>query len=319
MRKSVCMSSQSTRKFMRFITSVLCVCALSATAISVSAKNETGEVKYGTPSIDGKLDDIYTSSASTSLKDNFFYPWAENNEEITKEQADASAQTYFLWDEEYFYACTIVKDHDVYAKDPSYYTTPYPWQDDGIELYLDYKDESFTLHNDANGIIMYAYGGTSGGTKAFADVKGIGSDFGHPAIPNTEVKSKYATTLTDDGYIIETAIALKDNAEFKAGDVMKCALQVNDIYSSEGKKGYALGSQDCYNSGIELTFAEKPDTSASDAATSNTSNTSNASNTSDKDPSPQTSDIGVYAAAAAIGSAACFVFVKHIEKKDKNK
>lgn len=164
---------------------------------------------------------------------------------------------------------------------------------------------------------MYAYGGTSGGTKAFADVKGIGSDFGHPAIPNTEVKSKYATTLTDDGYIIETAIALKDNAEFKAGDVMKCALQVNDIYSSEGKKGYALGSQDCYNSGIELTFAEKPDTSASAAATSNTSNTSNASNTSDKDPSPQTSDIGVYAAAAAIGSAACFVFVKHIEKKLK--
>ncbi len=311
MKKSVCIGQQNTKKFMRFIVSVLCVCAFSATAISVSAKNESGEVKYGTPSIDGKLDDIYKSSASTSLKDNFFYAWAENkDDETVKEQADASAETYFLWDEEYFYTCTIVKDNDVYAKDPSYYTTPYPWQDDGVELYLDYKDESFTLHNDGSGIIMYAYGGSSGGTKAFADVKGIGANFGHPAIPNTEVKSKYVTVLTDDGYIIETALALKDNAEFKAGDIMKCALQVNDIYSAEGKKGYALGSQDCYNSGITLTFAEKPDAAAS---------TAGSSNSSDKEPAPQTSDIGVYASAAAICSAACFAFVKKIEKKNKNK
>ena len=312
MKKKVCISSQKTKAFMRFITSVLCVCAFSATAISVSAKNTAGEVKYGTPSIDGKLDEIYKSSASTSLKDNFFYPWSESKEdEIVKEQADASAETYFLWDEDYFYTCTVVKDNDVFAKDPTYYTTPYPWQDDGVELYLDYKDESFTLHNDANGIIMYAYGGSSGGTKAFADVKGIGADFGHPAIPNTEVKSKYVTALTDDGYIIETALALKNDAKFKAGDIMKCALQVNDIYSSEGKKGYALGSQDCYNSGITLTFAEQPDTAAS-ADPSNSGNT----NTS---PSPQTSDIGVYAAAAAIGSAACIVFMKQIEKREKTK
>lgn len=313
MKKHITPNSYSPCKKRKLFTAFLCISILSATAISVSAKNTASEVKYGTPSIDGKLDEIYKSSASTSLKDNFFYPWLESKEdEIVKEQADASAETYFLWDEEYFYTCTVVKDNDVFAKDPTYYTTPYPWQDDGVELYLDYKDESFTLHNDANGIIMYAYGGSSGGTKAFADVKGIGADFGHPAIPNTEVKSKYVTALTDDGYIIETALALKNDAKFKAGDIMKCALQVNDIYSSEGKKGYALGSQDCYNSGITLTFAEKTDTAAS-ADPSNSGNTNNTS------PSPQTSDIGVYAAASAIGSAACIVFMKQIEKREKNK
>lgn len=277
----------------------------SSFMIGVSAKNATGTVSYGTPVIDGKLDEAYLSSATETMKRNkFFCPWApEKDQESKADTCKSDATSYFLWDDEYFYTCTVVKDEKVFARAEEYYATPYPWQDDGIECIYSKADGTFTLHTDASGVIAYAYNIQGG---AWADVPDIG-DFGKPDLKNKDCKSKFATAITDDGFVIETALKLtKEDAKYISGDEIKFALQVNNLDDSEGKIGHAIGSQDCVNIGITLTLGEKP----ADAPEK-----PSAPVTEEKPSAPQTSDAGVVMGAAALVSGAVFTALKF--KKEK--
>ncbi len=283
----------------------------SSFMIGVSAKNGTGTVSYGTPVIDGKLDEAYLNSGTETMKRNkFFCPWApEKDQESKADTCKSDATSYFLWDDEYFYTCTVVKDDQVFARSEEYYATPYPWQDDGIECIYSKGDETFTLHTDASGVIVYAYNiqKGAGSTAAWADVPDIG-DFAKPDLKNRDCKSKFAAALTDDGFIIETALKLsKEDAKYLSGDEIKFALQVNNLDDSEGKIGHAIGSQDCVNIGITLTLGEKP----ADAPEK-----PSAPATEEKPNAPQTSDAGIVMGAAALVSGAVFTALK-LKKENK--
>lgn len=302
------------KKSVKFALACSLIAVISSSVmLSVSAKNGTGTVSYGTPVIDAKLDEAYLTSATESMKRNkFFYPWApEKEQEANAETCKSDATSYFLWDDDYFYTCTVVKDEKVFARAEEYYGSPYPWQDDGIECIYSKGDDMFTLHTDASGVIAYAYNIQKGpgSNTAWADIPDIG-DFSNPDIKNKDCKSKFAVALTDDGYIIETALKLaKEDAKFISGDEIKFAIQVNNIDDTEGKIGYAIGSQDCINIGITLTLGEKPADASSTSATPVLAEKPNA---------PQTSDAGIVTGSAALVSGAVFTVLKLKKGKESD-
>ncbi len=81
---------------------------LKAGAPAAGEPNETNVYK-GTPVVDGKLDDIYLTSAKQVLGAPF-HQWGSY---VAGENDNMSAEAYFLWDDNYLYTCVVVTDPDV--------------------------------------------------------------------------------------------------------------------------------------------------------------------------------------------------------------
>ena len=173
------------------------------------------DVLKGTPEIDGVLEDIYTQSASMDL-DNFnFYVWGEFDSNIT-------ATAYFLWDENYFYVCTVVNDSTICSAGKDYIDAnqPNPWQNDAVENWFLDNGTKMKIHNDAQGLIMF--GDPEGGLSI--DMS----------------KAVYKTTVDGNKYTVETALPF---ADMKAGREIGFAMQVNDIANNDNTNGAASGNQ----------------------------------------------------------------------------
>lgn len=76
-----------------------------AAALPVSAKGT--DIRNGTPVLDGRLDDIYTESASIELENFGFYVEGTTDSDY---EAAKGTTAYFLWDEDYLYVCCVVVD-----------------------------------------------------------------------------------------------------------------------------------------------------------------------------------------------------------------
>ncbi len=121
-----------------------------ATLKIVSCPNQ---VLKGTPTLDGVLDDAYLSSA------HFATLAVENDPDaiaaavkdaddhtivLTKHAGDgstsankfgASAELYYLWDNDYVYLCVVVKDETKFPRSEDYVKQKNPWINDAIEFY----------------------------------------------------------------------------------------------------------------------------------------------------------------------------------------
>ncbi len=258
---------------MKKLASLILAGLLTVAMIAPVAADSTDILK-GTPEIDGVLDEIYLQSASQALQNPAFYAWGDSGE------ADMDATSYFLWDDNYLYVCTVVTDDDVVDVGAACYeANPTNWQADAVEAWYNEGNGIFKSHADAYGNTFF-----------------VQANPGEPTFTNADLKS--AAELTDDGYIIEYAMPF---ANLGDGETFSFSLQVNDISTEDHANGYASGLQtadiEMTMSGTEVTYPE-PETEAPvvDEVVEVTA--------------PATFDAGIIAAVAAIVSAAGYAISK---------
>jgi hypothetical protein len=184
----------------------------AALAVSCMTPLHAADVKAlkGTPVIDGKLDDIYTQSGTLKV-DNTMHVWSQGT---GKTDSKASSVSYFLYDDNYLYIATVVKDSaivDTGIKDN--------WKADAVETWIKFDPAAAKPSK----ISVDAFN-----TKIY------GSDY------TTFDKCKSAVTRGTDTYTVEVAIPLDG---LKTGSVVPISMQINDFLDKDTTNGAAWGSQ----------------------------------------------------------------------------
>jgi hypothetical protein len=195
----------------------------AALAVSSMLPVHAADIKAlkGTPTIDGKLDDIYTQSGSLKV-DNTMSIWSAGT---GKTASDASSVSYFLYDDKNLYIATTVKDSTIVDTG-----IKSDWMANSVETWIKFSD---TAAKNAK-IAVDAFN-----TKIY------GSDY------TTFDKCKSATTRDKASYIVEVAIPLDT---FKTGSVVPISIQINDFLEKEATNGAAWGSQKADN---KLTLSDQ--------------------------------------------------------------
>ena len=170
------------------------------------------EILKGTPELDGQLDDIYTQSAVYTIEaDSVNYAWG--GAEI---QDFSEAASYFLWDDNYLYVCTVNVDDT-----PVALTGEKTWQNDAAELWFIDEGLRHKIHAAADG--NFFLGGDGDGQTPY--------DF---------AGAKSVANYTDDSWCIEVALPMND---LGAGKEFSFTLQVNNCLDDGAAAGSASGSQ----------------------------------------------------------------------------
>ena len=256
---------------MKKIIAGIAALLIAAAALPVSASGT--DVLNGTPVLDGKLDDIYTQSASIELENFGFYTGGSTDAD--KEGAKGT-KVYFLWDKDYLYLCCVVVD-DTATKTKQDGVDYENWATcDNLELYFWDADGN----EDSRGNIhVGCLGDGLRWEKAFEDIKEI----------------KAVGTATDTGYITEIAVPVT-NFDLKAGSNFKFALQYNNYIPADDAaiaSGYQAvgGATDFALLADKVVVKEEPKT--------------------DDGASASTLDAGIVTAAAALAaSGAAFISLK---------
>ncbi len=178
------------------------------------------KINYGTPKIDGVVDDIYanTFQCTSSTVAN----WDNGNGVVS--DSDAQGTTYILWDEYWVYFCTEVYDSTILSQgeDWIFNGTHWggPWMNDAVQIFLAWhgEDDDATTYQkwgmDAYGILLYTVNDSlyyEGYEEAYAVAK-------------MDKKNRK--------YVIEMAIP---NAEgLTEGDFLGFCQQINDIVDFAG-------------------------------------------------------------------------------------
>ncbi len=205
---------------MKKLFSIILIACLAMAVMAVapvSAAND--EVLYGTPELDGVVDEIYKSSLTIE------YVNEADNAVEDQPWFTASGTFYALYDASYVYLCADVKDDDVVsAADSFVYENNNPYQNDVVEFRLDFNggDAMFKIGVDAYGKRAYTI------QPDLCDIEQV----------------EYACTQSEDGYVIEVKVPYDTNDR-------------NDVYSA-GKLGLKVWLFDLHGDyeGIEAAQAK---------------------------------------------------------------
>ena len=248
---------------------------LAAAMIAPASAADAQEVLYGTPVIDGVLDEMYTRSASHSLRNFAFYAEGDSSVGTTAEGTTA----YMLWDEDNLYIAVEVNDETPCDYDSSIDYAAWNTSDNIENFLFSVKDDTYEfIHISAVGDITYA--------ELFEQLY------------DSDIET--AAESTDKGYVIEFAIPLPEEiAELKAGSEFVYSLQYND-YIPASNAVIANGGQSI-EQGDRYVFSDTKAlvedvivTPVEDSVTT----------------APQTFDAGIIAAVTAIVSAAGYAISK---------
>lgn len=205
--------------YMKKLTAILMI-ALIVLSLGMPAFADsvtTKEVYYGTPTIDGKLDEMYQQSYYLDIDNYNFGTWSpEEEEEEPTFEGHIEARSYLLWDEYYLYVCTVVDDPAIMTVGQAFLTIPSNWEtfeNDCVEMWLCEKGNYYKITIDAYGYNCYI---------------GIGN--GAPTYKKKDVV--YMTTVDEEAgrYIVEAAIPLP---EVGPGKDFGYSLQVNDMRTED--------------------------------------------------------------------------------------
>lgn len=188
----------------------LAVLSMGMTCFAENAA--TNEVYYGTPELDGKLDEMYEQSYFMDVNNYNFGAWAPDGQEEPVFEDHIEARSYLLWDEYFLYVCTVVDDPAIMSVGEAFLKLPSNWdtyRNDCVEMWICEKDNYYKITIDAYGYNCYI---------------GIGN--GAPNFKKTDVQ--YVTTVDEAAgqYIIEAAIPLP---EIGPGKDFGYSIQVNDM------------------------------------------------------------------------------------------
>lgn len=200
------------------IVSILAlVMILSMVLIPVSAA-EANTILTGTPTVDGKLDDIYAQSWSgavdTSKKIWVADDYADN---------DIAATVYMLHDDAYLYICGVVTGDSNVVDSKSV-----SWATDGLDIWL----SSYAVETEMGAyskLPLSAYG------DALATSGAIGDFDNGLHIDHTQ--SVVAATQTEGGYTVEAKIPLDALYYDVEHTSIAVNLQLNNIASADENGG----------------------------------------------------------------------------------
>jgi hypothetical protein len=181
--------------------------------IRIEPPAETVDALAGSISVDGQVDAVWSTTPKRII--------AKTTGSIQGD-ADASATWQALWDENYLYVLVDVTD-DVIKKD-----SIHPWQDDGVELFLDVGGEGASAYgSDDYQYVVPALSNTA--------VVGVNSAARVPGI-------RVASVSRNGGYRVEMAIPWHSEAGalVSNGDTVGLEVQVNDDDDGGAREGKLL-------------------------------------------------------------------------------
>lgn len=166
--------------------------------------SEKVQAIYGTPKLDGEIDEIWNSIAETKM--------------LNAAYGDHGASGTFktMWDEKYLYVLVDVTDENLDD------TSANDYEQDSVEFFINESHEKPDSYE--NGDAQYRVN--------YKNKQSFGSGTPDTENFNTSVK------LTDKGYIVEAAIPLR-LAAGKEGAVLGFDVQINDSHG-EGVRDYIL-------------------------------------------------------------------------------
>ena len=291
-----------------------CLMAAALCAAPIAAEEEEnprGYAAYGTPVLDGTVDDVWSSTEE--------YPIA-----LVKDGTDEGITSTWkaLWDENNLYFLIEVKgDNDHYFNgDQS--------TGDGIELYFDALNNDPVDFSSDDGVIQIGVRGDDTSDAAYD-----GTD-----TAKANILDNYTIVAVehDDGFTYEASVALSkfcSDFKFAAGTVIGLEIQVNSQADGTGRtSAYGWSDEDnmcwqypmCFGD-LELLAAPAAETEAETTAETEAETIAEteaeteavvetAEETVDaaeaETTAPATFDIGVIAAAAGIISAAGYMLSK---------
>lgn len=188
--------------------------AFQLVTVALPMNAADGEVKKGTPVVDGILDEIYFQSHSYTVTiENPVY----NEGAEYADAADTAAVTYMLWDDQYVYVCSVVTDSTLLSvgKD-TLDAADYTWQNDVCEMWWNVDGNINLVNLDAFGYRMT----------------------GSPTVTGSEgyiAKS----TMDKTSYIVEFAYPYAN----KAGNTFCYSTQINNILVGDATKIICIGAQ----------------------------------------------------------------------------
>ncbi len=220
---------------MKKITALLLVVMMLVSAFSMSAfaavdmYNEDcativkETVLKGTPTIDGKLDAIYTQSLTVKLHGPAdAYHLQGGAEDIT-----ATATAYALYDNNYVYIFFDVVDKTLMQADPEYVQDhPHPHLNDAVEFRVgDDLEDHFAPYDGSNDAHHLFYVDAHGDRFTCYE-ESMGDDI-------EKMKSKVITDTATGKYTAEVAIPLQK--AFKEGEMIQFNFQIDDLQDDMGK------------------------------------------------------------------------------------
>ena len=218
-------------------SAALILSALIAATLMIPTQAADYKALTGTPTVDGKLDDIYTQSQAIETSTKSKKIWSSGN---GADKSDADAKTYVLHDNDYIYFCTVVKESTIVECG-----IKSGWQSDAVELWIKFDGAN------KKKVSVDAFG-----TKIYGDIADTS-------------KYKSAVTRADGQYITELAIP---KADFKKEPV-GISVQINDFQEAAATNGAAWGSQGAEDTitlssdkvVVKKTETKKPDSAAKTA------------------------------------------------------
>lgn len=136
----------------------------------------TGTSTYGTPTIDGEIDEIWNTAEVLKVN------------QYTSAWTGAKATLRTLWNEEYLFALFEVKDSLLNADSEN------PWEHDSIEIFIDEKDNKSTSFEEDDSQYRINFNNLV--------------NFNNNNDGTISDKFKSATKVVDGGYIVELQIPL---------------------------------------------------------------------------------------------------------------
>ncbi len=229
---------------MRIISLFLCACflVLFPSSPSVNLPNEpekpqaAEEILFGTPEIDGVLDEIYLESYCYVLPKGENLNYAPSREDAEIMMENTAGTVYYLYDDTYLYACAVICDETLMSRGEKWrFETTWPWNDDGAELYYAFSsDHMFAIHTDAFGI------------RSVVDEKIWGTNHSTAKKYHDTPKEDYATAIVSNNiYIIEIRVELDEG--MGAGDTIGLFLEIDDRYSETGTGALFPANRDPMN------------------------------------------------------------------------
>ena len=225
--------------------------SLSVLGGSMSLHAASDKILAGTPTIYGKVDEIYKSSLTLEA--------GKGKNAYETDWNDANGNIYFLYDDKYLYICADIKDDDVLSKGEVYMKSDNPWQNDCCEFRLSLDGGTTTIKVGIDAYGIRAYGLKADEKKV--DYKNI----------------VFKTTHTDTSYVIEAAIPCTEGIlDMKSAGKLGFKLKLNDLtkddtilnfatdYAGEGPKGlvfYDLSTEKA----VEAKESSKPETAPATA------------------------------------------------------
>ena len=254
------------------------------------------EILKGTPTVDGKLDELYESSLSmVQGKDPAIWVSGSGDSD------DVKATVYFLHDGEYLYVCAVVTGDSVIVD-----TEASGWACDGVDVW--FLTPNAPTDATRTKITLDAFA-----QPYDADNKHIGD---HENDLNVDLsKIEKAATRTENGYVTEAKIPVPYASESEG--TIAINLQLNNIYTYTAENGNGSATPNDGQFGFYgAQFATAPTTIVlSDTAATEPDPEQPPVVTPDPDPeNPKDGDsISVFVALMAVSAICAAVIIKKKE------